>query len=105
MIPLATQGIARGVTEELLGRISYVETPQSERQETVRVVSDSSGAESVDGYLAVITSSALVRQTDIPTVFGCDTSHLQHGDVVSINARGYVRTLYRRSSSSNTLFA
>jgi His-Xaa-Ser system radical SAM maturase HxsC len=104
VIPLGVTGVARGVTQDLLGKVSVVPVPESARQDTVRVLSGPPGREPLDGYAAVI-APASIEANGVPTVVGCDTGHLEQADVVSISPRGYVRTLYRRSSRSNTLFA
>ena len=58
------------------------------------------------GYAAVLTPSALVTdKLGVPAVFSCATDHLSRGDVVSVSPKGQVRTLYRRDSPNNTLFA
>jgi hypothetical protein len=61
--------------------------------------------ESIEHYLAVITSDPAVETCGIPLIAGCDTAHQDHGDVVALNPSGRVRTLYRRRSASNSLFA
>jgi His-Xaa-Ser system radical SAM maturase HxsC len=105
VIPLSATGLARGVTNDLLGRVSLVPLPESERRNVVRVLVDRIDGEPLDGYIAVVTPGGATNTNGTPAVFGCRTNHLETGDVVSINRRGYVRTLYRRSSKSNTLFA
>ena len=105
MIPLSATGAARGVTRDLLGRVSILPVSESERRDVVRVFADRVNEESLDGYVAVLTPAAASDTRGAPAVLGCPTGHLEQGDVVSIDRRGYVRTLYRRSSKSNTLFA
>lgn len=105
MIPLSATGLARGVTNDLLGKVSLAPLPASERRNVVRVFADRIDAEPLDGYVAVVTPAGAAVTSGTPAVFGCRTNHLETGDVVSIDRRGYVRTLYRRSSKSNTLFA
>lgn len=106
MIPLSANGIARGVTHDILGKVSVVPLAEAERQEAVRVLLGTPGPESLDGYLAVITSEvSTLGSVGVPAVLRCQTSHLEQGDIVAISPRGSVRTLYRRSSGSNTLFA
>jgi His-Xaa-Ser system radical SAM maturase HxsC len=91
--------------DDLLGKVSLVALPPSERWNVVRVFADRIDAEPLEGYVAVLTPAATAATNGTPAVFGCPTGHLDTGDVVSIDRRGYVRTLYRRSSKSNTLFA
>jgi His-Xaa-Ser system radical SAM maturase HxsC len=104
MIPLSAHGITHGVTQEILGRISRLPIYGAERGQTIRVLTGAADNEPLDGYLAVLGPSSL-NVSGVPGVSGCTTDHLSDGDVVSITPRGQVRTLYRRRSKSNTLFA
>src|SRR5262249_19685072 len=40
-----------------------------------------------------------------PIVYSVSVDHLSEGDIVRLDERGLVRTLYRRQSNHNTLFA
>ena len=104
MIPLSANGIAHGVTGEVLGRVSRVPVDGAERGRTIRVLTAADDNELLDGYLAVLGPPSRMV-SDVPAVLGCTTDHLSDGDVVSITSAGHVRTLYRRQSKSNTLFA
>ena len=57
----------------------------------------------MDGYLAVLTPDESL--SGVPGVAGCQIGHLEDGDIVSISPRGYVQTVFRASSRSNSLFA
>lgn len=104
MIPLLARGVSSGVTQELLGRISRVPVQSVERSRTIRVLAGRDDQEPLDGYVAVLTPLAL-NDSRIPSIFGCNTEHLADGDVVAVASSGAVRTLYRRNSKNNTLFA
>lgn len=67
-------------------------------------MSDASDPEPLHGYLAVLRASGF-SAADPPTISGCRTDHLADGDIVSMNPSGFVRTLYRRASKTNSLFA
>ena len=41
----------------------------------------------------------------MPVVHGLSLDHLAEGDVIKMDSRGHVRTLYRRASKHNSLFA
>ena len=105
MIPISVRGEARGVTAGVVGKVSLLEvTAEQERRRTVRVLAAAAG-ESLDGYAAVLTSASVTSAgSSVPTVLSCRTDHLCQGDVVEINTRGEVRTVYRRNAGSNTLF-
>lgn len=106
MIPLYAHGVARGITRDLLGKVSMVPVMPQNRHRLVRVFAAHPSSEELEGYVAVLTPSALlVGGSEVPMVAGCATDHLLEGDVVSITPSGQVRTLYRRGSTSNSLFA
>jgi hypothetical protein len=91
VIPLGVTGVARGVIQDILGKVSFKPAPKDARPDTVRVLSGPLEAESVDGYAALIVPSIIeMGRNEIPTVCGCNTSHLAQGDVVSISPQGYV---------------
>jgi hypothetical protein len=104
MIPLSASGISHGITGELMGRVSRVLVADSDRGRTMRVLTGVDNYKSLDGNLGLLGPSSL-KVRGVPVVLGCTTDHLSDGDVVSISPTGHVRTLYRRQSKSNTLFA
>jgi His-Xaa-Ser system radical SAM maturase HxsC len=61
------------------------------------------------GYAGVISEqdpdSTPIALHGAPTVWGMATNHLSDGDVVSLQPPSYVRTLYRRASPHNSIFA
>jgi len=59
------------------------------------------------GYLAVMTSQRQAAwRIPVPLVhFGDQLDYLSDGDVVSISADGFIRTLYRRNSPHNFILA
>jgi hypothetical protein len=85
MIPLSTAGIARGLTHDLVGRVSLEAKAVPERSETVRVFTASGPDEDLTGYAAVLTSQSALSANGVPAVVGCRTDHLAHGDVVTIS--------------------
>jgi His-Xaa-Ser system radical SAM maturase HxsC len=104
VIRLATVGRACGIRDNVMGRVTLVPLSPAFRRDSVRVVQESPiKDESYDGYAAVIAKESVPGAAR--SVSGCDIGHLADGDVVQIDARGQVRTLYRRSSKSNSLFA
>lgn len=103
MIPLETRGTPRDLSERVIGRVSTSQVDEADRTRTVRV-GRSAPPESLTGYLAVVTTAAESHHPT-PSVTNCDVAHLDDGDVVAIEPTGLVRTLYRRQSRFNTLFA
>ena len=108
MIRLSCRGEASRVHgEELLGRVTRTPRDRGSRLDYVLV---SSGRPSdAAGYVAVLCAQPLTA-TDAatlqaPVVHGVSNDHLEDGDVVTIQRDGHVRTLYRRRSRHNTLFA
>lgn len=105
MIPLERRGRPVGVREPIIGRLSLSSLPVDQRNDVVRVLPLGTASESLDGYLAVLTADDVSPPFGGAIVTNCSSDHLESGDVVSIDARGVVRTLYRRNSTSNALFA
>lgn len=62
------------------------------------------GISEVADFGAVLCRESFPEST-VPTVAGIATDHLSTGDVVRIEPSGHVRTLYRRNSQHNALFA
>lgn len=106
MIPLERRGVAVRVPDTLIGRVSTSPVPIAQQLDTVRVLTDDTLAEEpLDRYLAVITHTQMAPATLAPVIANCSTEYLDDDDVVVVAPDGRVRTLYRRRSSSNTLFA
>lgn len=105
MIALEARGDAIGVTSTVIGRVSFSPVPMPHRSDTVRVLTDGATDDALDHYVAVITSARESPLTTAPVVAGCKVEHLAQDDVVVVVPNGRVRTLYRRDSTSNTLFA
>jgi His-Xaa-Ser system radical SAM maturase HxsC len=105
MIPLTTRGTPIGIDRSLVCKV--VRDPSSESQWSSRaLVCAEADANRQEGFAAIICDSSEHQpHTSIPMVIGADTSHLRQGDVVAIHPIGLVRTVYRRGSPHNTLFA
>jgi His-Xaa-Ser system radical SAM maturase HxsC len=104
MITLGVHGRPTDLEADLIGRVALTPVPRETRADTIRVLTDSDPDSDLSGYLAAISTSsslpALCRG-----VTGCRVDHLAERDIVLINRRGYVRTVVRHGSRSNSLFA
>ena len=97
------------LTRRVLGRVTRSPVSEGIRADHILVSEDGKGLDA-RGY-----GGALLRQqwdaweTDaigIPAIHGvARLDHLADGDVVALDPSGYVRTLYRRASSHNAIFA
>ncbi len=112
--PLHVHGqVARPFDRTILGRVSS--SPISERpaRRDVVVLLEELGPADVDGYGGVLTCARpsarqLADWADRGPILIHSLSYLHHladGDVVALNPNGYVRTLYRRGSPHNAIFA
>lgn len=97
-------GIAVRVVAPVIGRITRIDRSATERADYIRVYDPNESAPA-DGYAAALCEAALKGSLTSPTVHSVSTAHLVDGDVVGIDSRGYVRTLYRRNSPHNFIFA
>ncbi len=103
MITLGVYGTPLAVERDLIGRIALNPLPRELREDAVRVLRDEDDAQDLSGYLAVISTGLLPPFCS--GVTGCRVDHLGDKDIVLINRRGYVRTVIRHGSGSNSLFA
>src|SRR6185436_10627878 len=70
----------------------------------VRVLRSPVADQDLCGYAAVLSDAPAAGRT-MPLVHSVSVEHLQSGDVVALDPRGHVRTLYRRASAHNSIFA
>lgn len=102
---LSTRGRAAGpIGQPIIGRITMAHVGADERSEYVLVGGPDVVGEA-EGYAAVLSEGSLDEPPLVPTVHSARLGHLSAGDVVSIDSTGYVRTLYRRDSPHNWIFA
>src|SRR6185503_707496 len=96
------------LTEPIIGKVTTESTSANgDRKDLILLWRQTSAPKDVSGYLAVLTPNrAADWHLDVPlahSVLGLD--YLLDGDVVSINQYGFVRTLYRKNSDHNFIFA
>jgi len=108
-VKLHAYGTPAHATTTVLGRISTSPVTASERPDTI-LVGSLLGPQTLQGYAGALTTQILDRVAastlPCPVIFAIPSlDHLADGDVVAITPQGYVRTLYRRQSPHNTLFA
>jgi His-Xaa-Ser system radical SAM maturase HxsC len=105
MIPLSAHGKSHRITEPIIGKIASSEAGWSHRIQ----LCDQWHGGSMEGFDALlceqVLSSTVLSRLSTPVVHGLSIGHLAEGDVVRVDERGHVRTLYRRASKFNALFA
>lgn len=103
---LGVQGRRAGPVHDLvIGRITINAVADSLRPNHVLITESLDSFVDPHGYAGIIAHQAVGDAPAVPVVHSIGTDHLSEGDVVSIGPRGYVRTLYRRHSNHNSLFA
>jgi His-Xaa-Ser system radical SAM maturase HxsC len=107
MIPLSAHGTPHHLRNRVLGKIvSDVDTTWPRRVRIVQRWDDVVDWSIFDAILCEEPlASARVQHVTTPVVHGLNLGHLGEGDVVSVDPKGHVRTLYRRESHHNSLFA
>ena len=107
MIPLTATGTPHRITERLLGKIRPANDAGA--PSTVRMIPAWYDGIDLTGVTAVLCEQpiepARLARVSAPVVHGLSLSHLAEGDVVKLDPRGHVRTLYRRASRHNSLFS
>lgn len=99
---LTTAGVASNINDHVVGRITT--RPTADRSESIIVTTVLTD---LDGYRGIITTnqSGALSTTGVPTIHAVrETEHLHDGDIVTMDRRGLVRTLYFRGSAHNALF-
>ena len=105
MIPLSAHGKAHRLSEPIIGKIASTEAGWSHRIQ-LREEWDGGSSNGFDAVLCQqLISPSVLSALNTPVVHGLSTAHLAEGDVVRLDERGHVRTLYRRASKFNALFA
>jgi len=104
MIPLSAYGKAENIHGPIIGRVAFHGVEPSVRNDHVRVLRSSDRAADLCGYAAVL-AEGYVTARELPLVHSVSVDHLGPGDVVAVDPRGHVRTLYRRASPHNSIFA
>jgi His-Xaa-Ser system radical SAM maturase HxsC len=99
---------ALALNETIIGKVTTFELPSREsRQDRVLFWTGISPPRDPSGYLAILTPEKAPHWfVDVPLVHSvCGLDYLADGDIVSVNQDGFVRTLYRKDSSHNFIFA
>jgi His-Xaa-Ser system radical SAM maturase HxsC len=108
MIPLSAQGDPHGLSRPIIGRIATTRA-ESWPPRTIWAMSEWERQEIGRGPDALLCGTLLgghdLAGLTTPTVHSVKVDHLSDGDIVRLDERGHVRTLYRRHSNHNTLFA
>jgi His-Xaa-Ser system radical SAM maturase HxsC len=104
MIPLSTHGKAENIRSLVIGKITRTPVAPRDRADHVLAIDNTSAAFDSQGYAAVLSQGRATHLPTSPLVHDLSIAHLNEGDVVTIDARGYVRTVYRPGSHYNSLF-
>jgi His-Xaa-Ser system radical SAM maturase HxsC len=108
VIRLGVRGCeATGLVAPVLGRITRAPVASEERPDHVLVIAtrDEQDARGYAGVIVEPGAGGQIAPAGVPAVYGVTTDHLCDGDVVSLQPPSYVRTLYRRASLHNSIFA
>src|SRR5260221_1807156 len=104
-VRLHTVGRVSGIDGPLIGRIANQPSAEG-RSDSILFIRKGDEVRDTFGYLALLTNAeTLPNDHGIPSATGvCGMDYLVEGDVVSIEPKGSVRVLYRRSSPHNFIF-
>lgn len=105
MIQQGVQGIPSAIGYDLIGKVCLSPVPTGERSEFIRLLRESDADDDLSGYVAVLSERQSFPTSAVPTVSAASFAHLAENDIVLVNSRGYVRTVVRKDSPSNSLFA
>jgi His-Xaa-Ser system radical SAM maturase HxsC len=105
MIPLKTKGRPFNLNDLLVGRVQR--DPLLLDDNTFLIDEIGSNLIEIPTLLGVL--STLKNEEDllsgVPSIYNIhDLSHLDNGDIVSVNPAGWIRTLFRSQSHNNSLF-
>jgi His-Xaa-Ser system radical SAM maturase HxsC len=107
MIPLSHYGRAHEIQSPIVGKI--LSSPEPGWASRINALPKWDESVNLDGYQALLCEQPLpdgaINRLPVPTIDAVSLAHLAEGDVVSLDQRGHVRTLYRRNSPHNALFA
>ena len=105
MIPLSGKGVLAGAGAPLVAKVFHGHGDTGPWAPYVRIVARQSELWTDSTASGWLCEEKLTETPRSLVVSQIDCSHLSDGDVVGIYPNGSVRTLYRRGSPSNTLFA
>lgn len=100
-------GCATDLKESIIGRVMTEEAPSELRQDSVLVWKQLNPPSDTSGYLALLLPSAAPHWRSLSPLIHSAKSldYLSDGDVIYVSPNGFVRTLYRKNSTSNFLLA
>jgi len=100
-------GHVTGLKEPIIGRVFTEEAPAELRQDSVLVWKQPNSPSDTSGYLAVLSLNTEQGWSSVsPLVHSAKSlDYLADGDVISVSPNGFVRTLYRKNSTSNFVLA
>lgn len=111
MITLNVRGVPFGIRSPIIAKVALSEDDKTVQQPRVLVSARLPEPHAIrPGRFAALVSSAVgdadvLTTLNTPIVHSCPTEHIEVGDVLRIEPTGAIRTLFRRRSRNNTLFA
>jgi len=98
-------GCAIGLKQPIIGRVITEEAPTDLRPYSVLVWKQPNPPSDTSGYLALLSSNVVpCWPSRSPLIHSAKSlDYLSDGDVISVSPNGFVRTLYRKNSTSNFL--
>lgn len=100
-------GRATGLKAPIIGRVLTEEVPANLRHDSVLVWKHAKPPSDTSGYMALLSPSTAPGWPSVsPLIHSVNSlDYLSDGDVIYLSPSGFVRTLYRRNSTSNFVLA
>jgi His-Xaa-Ser system radical SAM maturase HxsC len=104
---LTTTGTPSGPFNGIIGILAAHDVAPEERHRRIRLISpqEEPASTSVFGYRAVLFADSAIADCPLPHIQRLrEWDHLRHGDIVTMDGSGTVRSLYRPYESHHHLF-
>jgi hypothetical protein len=94
--------LSRLIPEIIIARVTSTPVRDEDKGDHA-LVAEGGVCGTATGYAAFLCRDRLTEAS--PAVHSVALDHLNDGDVIAVDGRGYIRTLYRRDSPHNSIFA
>ena len=100
-------GRATGLKAPIIGRVLTEEAPAELRENSVLVWKHAKAPSDTSGYMALLSPITAPCWSSVsPLIHSVNSlDYLSNGDVIYVSPNGFVRTLYRKNSTSNFVLA